>query len=176
MKNLKITFALTFVVGLLSVSEAFACQFPGQNNLAGSKQTVTAPKGGSVITPSLADSSLKIFTKRDLVGRYSSKATATFFDPTQNRVAFATCVGLITFDGRGNLFDREVHSYDGFIVHDEFTGTYTMNPDGTGIMHFSNADESYDYSFVMSDDGREITFLILLDEPGVVSDGILKKQ
>jgi hypothetical protein len=175
MKTLKIAFGMIIFFGLLSVSQALACEFPGMS--AGSAKTATAPSASRSVTQSLIpDTSLKFFTRRDLVGRYASRSTATLFDPSTGRTQHATCVGVITFDGRGNIVDREVHSYDGFIVHDEFTGTYTMNSDGTGIMHLANEAESFDYSFVMSDDGKEVTFLVLLDVPGLVSDGVLKKQ
>jgi hypothetical protein len=124
----------------------------------------------------LLDSDGKTWTKRDLSGRYASLATATFFDPSVNRTLNATCVGVVTFDGRGRFTDREVHSYDGVIVRDEFTGTYTVSADGHGTMHFVGESETFDYEFVISNDGKEITFLILLDIPGVVSNGTLKKQ
>jgi hypothetical protein len=82
----------------------------------------------------------------------------------------------VTFDGRGHLTDKEVHSYDGTIVRDEFTGTYTVNADGTGKMHFVGESETYDYDFVISNEGKEITFLVMLEIPGIVSQGTLKKQ
>ena len=174
MKTIKITFAIMMIVGIIGISQAFACKFPG-DNLSVPKRSVQTPRSSNP-APAFIGDDQRTFGKRDLVGRYSSYAQATFFDPMANRTEYATCVGLVTFDGRGHFTDKEVHSYDGTIVRDEFTGTYTINPDGTGVMHYVGTEESYDQEFVVSNDGKEITFLIILDVPGVVSQGTLKKQ
>ncbi len=174
MKNLKIMFALVFVIGLLGISQAFACQFPGENLKIAASQNAL-PKD-VVKNVSLIDESEKGFTRRDLNGRYASFAQATFFDPAQNRTTYATCVGVVTFDGRGRFTDREVHSYDGVIVRDQFTGTYAVNPDGTGTMHFVGENETFDYDIVLSNEGKDVVFLVELPVPGLVSQGTLKKQ
>ena len=174
MKNLKIMFALMFIVGLLGISQAFACQFPGENLKNAAAQTLL-PKN-MVKDIIFHEETERGFTKRDLNGRYSSFAQATFFDPTQNRTTYATCVGVVTFDGRGRFTDREVHSYDGVIVRDQFTGTYTVNADGTGTMHFVGESETFDYDIVLSNEGKDVIFLVELPVPGLVSQGTLKKQ
>ncbi len=176
MKNLKIMFALAFVVGLLGISQTFACQFPGANlkNVASSPSLLPKEVSKEIIFRDETDQ--RLFSKRDLAGRYASFAQATFFDPAQNRTTYATCVGVVTFDGRGRFTDREVHSYDGTIVRDEFTGTYTVNPDGTGVMHVVGENESYDYDIVLSNEGKDVIFLVELPVPGLVSQGTLKKQ
>ena len=174
MKNLKIMFALMFVIGLLGISQAFACQFPNENLKIVASQN-SLPKD-AVKNISLLDESEKGFTRRDLNGKYSSFAQATFYDPTTNRTLYATCVGVVTFDGRGRFTDREVHSYDGVIVRDQFTGNYTVNPDGTGTMHFIGENETFDYDIVLSNEGKDVVFLVELPVPGLVSQGTLKKQ
>ena len=174
MKNLKIMFALIFVVGLLGISQAFACQFPSENLKIVESQN-SLPK--SVVKDiDFRDESEKNFTRRDLVGRYSSFSQATFFDPMSNRILYATCVGVVTFDGRGRFTDHEVHSFDGVIVRDQFTGNYTVNPDGTGTMHFIGENETFDYDIVLSNEGKDVVFLVELPVPGLVSQGTLKKQ
>lgn len=183
MKNFKVLMTLAFVVGLLGISPVFACKFPGANlptaaqRNSQSNSLLQSAAKEEVIT--IRDgNSFGVFTKRDLAGRYASYATVTIFDPSMNRTLHGTCVGVVTFDGRGRFTDREVHSYDGAIVRDDFTGTYTVNPDGTGVMHFISENETFDYQFVISNDGKEITFLVTFPEdvPGVVSQGTLKKQ
>jgi hypothetical protein len=177
MKNLKIMFALMFVIGLLGISQAFACQFPGSENLKNVTASQTLlPKEVFKDVIFREETDQKSFSKRDLNGRYSSFAQATFFDPTQNRTTYATCVGVVTFDGRGRFTDREVHSYDGTIVRDQFIGTYRVNADGTGVMHFVGENESYDYDIVLSNEGKDVIFLVELPVPGLVSQGTLKKQ
>jgi hypothetical protein len=170
MKNLKTLFVLMFVVGLMGISQAFACKLPGTDRLS---RTVASNK---VIKDFISDDSVDGYKARDLNGRYASLATATFFDPMANRTLSATCVGVVTFDGRGHFTDKEVHSYDGVIVRDEFTGTYKINSDGRGTMHFAGENEEFDYEFVVSNELKEIIFLITLEIPGVVSNGTLKKQ
>ena len=43
-------------------------------------------------------------------------------------------------------------------------------------MHFVGDSDEYDYEFVVANDSKEITFLVTLDVPGLVSYGTLKKQ
>jgi len=163
------------VIATVGISQAFACK-PPVDNLIGPAQSKTVSHTAAIPVLDVSETEARIYSKRDLNGRYASLATATIFDPTSNRTTNATCVGVVTFDGRGHFTDKEVHSYDGFIVRDEFVGTYTINADGRGLMHFIGENETFDYEFVVSNDAKEITFLILLDIPGVVSNGTLKKQ
>lgn len=174
MKTLKTVFALMFVVGLLGISQAFACKLPGSNLLEKNQAVSKSGENEILIREVPRDDN---FATRSLVGRYSSYSTATFYVPAINRTLYATCVGVVTFDGQGHFTDREVHSYDGEIVRDEFTGTYTVNSDGTGKMHFTAPDGStFDYDIVLSDNAKEITFLVELPVPGLVSQGTMKKQ
>ncbi len=176
MKKLTALIAMIMVVGVVGLSQAFACM-PPSNSLPARARTSVAEE-----TPKLESSqaayepAFKSFDRRDLAGRYASTATATFFDPTANRTQYATCIGIVTFDGRGHFIDREVHSYDGVIVRDEFIGTYTLSSEGHGRMHFVGENETYDYEFVVSNDLKEITYLVMLEVPGLVSNGTLKKQ
>ena len=175
MTNLKNLIAIMMVVGLIGISQAFACKAlsEGQINLS---QMATALQPSSVTSSQAKDEDPKGFSARDLSGRYASYATATFYDPASKRTQYATCIGVVTFDGRGHFADKEVHSYDGVIVRDEFTGTYKINSDGSGSMHYVGQNESYDQEIVLSNDAKDITFLILLDVPGLVSQGTMKKQ
>ena len=164
------------VVGLLGISQVFACKSPVAG-MVSSQQLAMMQKTDMVLkNDSKGDEDTKGFSKRDLSGRYSSFAQATIFDAMSNRTTYATCIGVVTFDGRGHFTDKEVHSYDGFIVRDQFIGTYTVNSDGTGKMHYIGEEEVYDQEIVLSNEGKDITFLILLDIPGIVSQGTMKKQ
>lgn len=167
--------ALMTIVGVLGISQAFACK-PLTDGIAPRTDNRSIVRTNMTPAQNSFDFDSRIYSKHDLVGRYASLATATFFDPVANRTQYATCVGIVTFDGRGRFTDREVHSYDGVIVRDEFVGTYTLNGDGRGTMHFVGENETYDYEFIVSNDAKDITFLVLLDLPGVVSNGTLKKQ
>ena len=175
MKNIKAILMTALVVIVIGISQAYACRPPGDSSIAPG-QSATAPRLADLSLNPPIDIESRPYSKRDLVGRYASFATVTIFDPTTNRTLNGTCIGVVTFDGRGHLTDKEVHSYDGTIVRDEFTGTYTLNADGTGKMHFVGESETYDYDFVISNEGKEITFLVMLEIPGIVSQGTLKKQ
>ena len=175
MTNLKNLIAIMMFVGLIGISQAFACKSlaGGLQNLP---QTAVLSQPASGGLSQSKDEDPKGPSLRDLTGRYVSYATATFFDQATNRTLYATCIGVVTFDGRGHFTDKEVHSYDGVIVRDEFTGRYTVNADGSGSMHYVGQNESYDQEIVLSNDAKDITFLILLDVPGLVSQGTMKKQ
>lgn len=95
MKNLKTLFALMFIVGLLGISQAFACKFPGEN-LVNANQTKSVSKTEVQESADLSDDA-NFYGKRSLSGRYSSFSQATFYDPTSNRTLYATCVGVVTF-------------------------------------------------------------------------------
>src|SRR2546421_8897416 len=157
MKNIKSILAIVIVIGGLGISQAFACKSPAQGLLA--HKGILAKDRSVDPDPDATgqSNSNRQYTSKDISGAYSSFATATLFDGS--RTEYATCVGLITFDGKGNFVDKEVHSYDGALVTDQFTGTYEIHPDGTGAMHYVGAGETYEISFVISNSGSKITFL-----------------
>ena len=177
MKNLKTTFAIMMIVGLLGISQAFACKSPVLGMLSSQQLAAASKTGAETVPPTKDDAQSALgYTRRDLIGRYASFAQATIFDPTTNTTSYATCIGVVMFDGRGHFTDKEVHSYGGYIVRDQFVGTYTVNSDGTGKMHYIGEAETYDQEIVLSNEAKDITFLILLDSPGIVSQGTMKKQ
>ncbi len=46
-------------------------------------------------------------------------------------------IGIITFDGIGDMSESYTGMVNGSLVSGTFTGTYTVNPDGTGTINFS---------------------------------------
>ncbi|HNH81062.1 MAG TPA: hypothetical protein PL157_01615 [Acidobacteriota bacterium] len=124
------------------------------------------------------DNRLKSFTIADLIGRYAVLALEN--DTTPDGAPYhAACVGMITFDGKGAFIDKETHSFNGQIVVAELTGTYTMNPDGTGVLTFHGTGPdgqplTFEEPFALSNGGKEITALVSIE--GVVSYATMKKQ
>src|SRR6185436_2748319 len=101
-------------VGGIAISQAFACKSPSQGLISQKSMFLKAravqsrPVDPDPTPPTPAEPRYNL---RDLNGNYSSFATATPFDGS--RTEYATCVGLIVFDGEGHFVDKEVHSYDG---------------------------------------------------------------
>ncbi len=111
---------------------------------------------------------------RSLKGRYTDSATTTVLP---GGFAPAACVGIVTFDGRGQLTATETHSFNGFIVPEaHYTGTYTMNEDGTGIMTIKSLEQGFEFKqkFVLNETTQEITYIVI--EDGEVSTSTMKKM
>jgi len=79
-------------------------------------------------------------------------------------------VGLVTFDGNGNLSAAETVSLGGLIQPVNLPGTYTVNSDCTGTLTTANAH----LNLVIVRNGREI--LAVNTDPGrVVVDNFVKE-
>jgi len=79
-------------------------------------------------------------------------------------------VGLVTFDGNGNLSASETVNLGGLIMPVNVTGTYTVNSDCTGSFTTSRAH----LNLVIVRNGREI--LAVNTDPGhVVVDNFIKQ-
>ncbi len=82
--------------------------------------------------------------------------------------------------GRVRLRARRVHrvftaSYNGEIVHRTYTGTYTVNPDGTGstLLTDSNGDVTH-FDIFIRKDRDEVSYVET--DPGVVSSGYERRR
>ena len=82
---------------------------------------------------------------------------------------------VVTFDGMGNLTGHQTASINGAISNMEATGTYQVNPDGTGSVTLSISGlPDIHGDLVIVDNGREIA--TIQTDPGGVVIGTLKKQ
>ena len=83
--------------------------------------------------------------------------------------------GLISLDGVGNLAATYVVSLNGMILHGSFTGIYSVNPDGTGLVRLDlpRSGNSVNGSLVIVNNGDE-TFFTCTD-PGIAITGFTKK-
>jgi hypothetical protein len=109
-----------------------------------------------------------------LQGNYADAASASLipggFSP-------AVCVGVYTFDGRGNFVAKESHSYNGQIIPEaNYTGTYTVNANCTGTMTVKSVELGFTstQNFAITEDNKEIPYIVADD--GVVSSGVMKKM
>ena len=109
-----------------------------------------------------------------LQGNYADAASASLipggFSPS-------VCVGIVTFDGRGNLVSKESHSFNGQIIPEaNYTGTYTVNSNCTGTMTLKSVELGITVSqnFAITEDNKEVPYVVTDD--GVVSSGVMKKM
>jgi hypothetical protein len=97
-----------------------------------------------------------------LKGAYLSSFTGTAGGAVfNNSTGPFAAVGRIVYDGLGNLQATFTSSIVGFIVQgDSFVGTYTVNPDCTGSMTFTNPPmESPAFDIVIRPHGRQVTII-----------------
>lgn len=141
-----------FIIGPASSKGLFAKAHAGQSSLGGKECSVATLYGEYLYTGS-AEANIK---QRD--------------DPTYPRV-FA---GLFSFDGAGNLSGFDTRSFGGDITRRQaFTGTYTLNSDCTGTIHyFSTIDTNWD--LFVSTDGIEGN--LIRYDPGIIATRSFKKQ
>ncbi|MBS1810168.1 MAG: hypothetical protein JST84_18550 [Acidobacteria bacterium] len=61
-------------------------------------------------------------------------------------------IGIITYDGTGNLTSTNTSSFNGFVLTQEMTGTYTVNSDCTGTVQSGPTTAD----IVITNNGREV--------------------
>ena len=86
--------------------------------------------------------------------------------------------GLYTFDGAGGFTARNVLNFCGGIILNAswsatFTGTYTVNANGTGTMTLSGGHSRH---FVIGDGGRQLKYVGTDPTGGIVVGGSMVKQ
>ncbi len=109
-----------------------------------------------------------------LEGCYATNITGSIV--SNGPVGALADVGVLTFDGDGNVSQVSTVSLNGQILPGRTgTGTYTVNPDCTGslTLHFPPAFESTS-NFVIDNHGREIQ--LINTTAGRVLAGVARKQ
>ena len=89
------------------------------------------------------------------------------YTSTKEGVPFSE-VGFEYYDGKGNIVDKSADS--GVQAIDTSLGTYSINPDCTGVSTYS-ANENY--NIFVSPDGDSFTFIEY--DPGTVVSGVEKR-
>jgi hypothetical protein len=89
-------------------------------------------------------------------------------------------VGLYTFDGAGGFTARAVFNFSGGVIFNAdwslnplFTGTYTVNSDGTGTMTWP---PGHRRNFVIGAGGNELKYIGTDADTGIVVGGSMVKQ
>jgi hypothetical protein len=98
-----------------------------------------------------------------LSGTYVNSGTGTMGG------ASVVMVGKVTYDGHGNGQSTFTRSVGGVITRPvAVPGVYTVNPDCTGSKTFNG---TTDYDFVVTPDGREITWIVTNSSAGSLFTG-----
>jgi len=76
----------------------------------------------------------------ELYGTYAMQFTGTVFLPApfNNYNGPFSRNGKVVFDGQGNFTSHVVANYNGTISHDVYSGTYSVNYDGTFTLTINN--------------------------------------
>jgi hypothetical protein len=89
-------------------------------------------------------------------------------------------VGLYTFDGAGGFMARAAFHFSGGVIVNAdwslnplFSGTYTVNADGTGIMSWPPGHRRH---FVIGAGGNELKYIGTDPNTGIVVGGAMVKQ
>ncbi|MGZ5437229.1 MAG: hypothetical protein ACXW3F_14340 [Pyrinomonadaceae bacterium] len=91
--------------------------------------------------------------------------------------AFGTSVasvGIMMFDGTGNVSGKDTNSFGGSISSAPFTGSYTVTPDCTGTLTINFGFFTIENNMVIVDNGKEIN--IIETNPGTIATGVMKRQ
>jgi hypothetical protein len=90
----------------------------------------------------------------------------------------AAAVGVLVFDGAGNVTGHDTTSVNGNIIRRTFSGTYTMNPDCTGSMTVTfltgTPGRVSPSDFVIVDDGKGL--LLINTNAGEIILGSARRQ
>jgi hypothetical protein len=68
--------------------------------------------------------------------------------------------GRETFDGKGNMSGVFSGNFNGTIVRGDYAGTYTVNPDCSGSVTFTdNLNQTSHFDIYVADNGNEFVFV-----------------
>ena len=110
----------------------------------------------------------------DLKGQYLLVSQGVIGPPTA-RLPVAN-VGLLTYNGRGNLYGRGTVNVAGTIVPNPFTGTYVVNADCTTSAEVRDSIGTAQLTGVLVGQGANQEVRFLITEPGTVLVGSVKRQ
>jgi hypothetical protein len=98
-----------------------------------------------------------LFTTASLKGTYGWNSVAFVNSSTSQPAAGA---GLMVFDGQGNISGHYSGNFLGTPITQDYKGTYSVNPDGSGHLEFvQNNGAVLDYDLFIVSGGNEI-FLV----------------
>ena len=118
-------------------------------------------------------------TNHDFIGAFGFFGTGYVIQsPVTSLTGPFARLGRFVSDGNGHLSFTSTASFNGFLIPQDFPGTYTVNPDCTFSALVSLPDPinlPVTFIGILSDDGNEIRDLFV-NPPGVVVYGTGRKQ
>jgi len=126
------------------------------------RTSITAPRFtilGAILTVFLTASALRAqapqCSNNTMKGVYVMRGTGTVVG-----LGPVAVTGKVTYDGRGGGQAILTHSVNGAIYRQvASTGVFTVNPDCTGSKTFGTGSSATHYDFVITPDGRTITWI-----------------
>lgn len=115
------------------------------------------------------------YDDRTLAGCFGWQSTAFINYSTGQATA---AIGLMHLDGAGNLKGWYSGSYLGNASACNYTGNYTVNPNGTGRLRFTNTlpcTGSHEFDFVIVNRGNEVLMSSTLGN-GTIQNVEMKRQ
>lgn len=107
-------------------------------------------------------------------GAYGYKLSGVVYD-SYGYMYFLSSVGRIVSDGAGGITGTNTYSFDGTVVRQTFTGTYTVNEDCTGSLTMETSGSgTSNFDFVLVNNNQEAT--IVQTDSGFSLSGDLKMQ
>jgi hypothetical protein len=103
---------------------------------------------------------------RRLQGTCTWQSASIRTDRSKVRAEPATMIAKAAFDGEGNvLLTHARTNFDGVVVDESYSGTYTLGPDGDGAItfNFANPTSQLIYDFQLSDSHKVLRFMRELD-------------
>lgn len=110
---------------------------------------------------------------RDLQGGFALDMTGTTNLPAPAGGPF-TRVGPVVFDGKGAFTAATLASYNGGIVTEDLTGSYTVTPECDLQMHYTYG-QTYTWSGTLSDNSTGATLILTEPNLAAVVTGKLKQ-
>lgn len=116
-----------------------------------------------------------------LNGSYGTNITGTFVIPSAPgstnppTIVPLASVGLLTFNGAGNVSGNDTNSFGGDVTRYSVTGVYTVNRDCTGTLNI-NLPNGFVITndIVIVEEGKQIN--LIQTNPGTIVTGVLKRQ
>lgn len=157
-----------FVTGLLAIGVTFKGRPGSSGSIVPSVQAKDPDDSKGRCPRHCSTETLEGCYATNISGSIVSNAPPTLIGPVAD-------VGVLTFDGDGNVSQVSTSSLNGTInqnVH--LMGTYTVNPDCTGSYTLQLQFGPATSNFVIADEGREIE--IINATTGRVLSGVARRQ
>lgn len=110
-----------------------------------------------------------------LNGGYAYNLNGSATDPISGSLTRVAEVGLLTADGAGNVSGTDSVMVAGSLIRRTFTGSYTINPDGTGALVLNPTWGSTIHANFVAGQGGQILRLVLTDYGDTIS-GLMEAQ